>query len=43
MVALVLAGAFLEKFGADSVGDIARNRQAYLDRVRQRFSRPGPA
>ena len=43
MVALVLAGAFLEKFGADSVGDIARNRQTYLDRVRQRFSRPGPA
>ena len=30
-VALVLAEALLEKFGGDSVGETARNVQAYLD------------
>jgi chorismate synthase len=30
MVALVLADAFLEKFGGDSVGEIRRNFEAYL-------------
>jgi chorismate synthase len=41
MVGLVLANAFLEKFGGDSIGDVARNLNAYLTRVRQRFSPPG--
>jgi chorismate synthase len=39
MVALVLADAFLEKFGADNVGDIARNLEAVRARVRERFGR----
>ncbi len=30
MVALVLADAFLEKFGGDSVGEIRRNFESYL-------------
>ncbi|WP_407343037.1 chorismate synthase [Pengzhenrongella phosphoraccumulans] len=33
MVALVLAGALLEKFGGDSVGEVARNVRAYLEAV----------
>jgi chorismate synthase len=33
MVALVLADALLEKFGGDSVGEVARNVAAYLDAV----------
>jgi chorismate synthase len=33
MVALVLADAFLEKFGGDSVAESARNHRAYLDSV----------
>jgi chorismate synthase len=33
MVALVLADAFLEKFGGDSVAESARNHRAYLDAV----------
>ncbi|HEU5038167.1 MAG TPA: chorismate synthase [Nocardioides sp.] len=36
MVALVLADAVLEKFGGDSVGETARNAQAYLDSLRYR-------
>jgi chorismate synthase len=40
MVGLVMADAFLESFGGDSVGDIARNLHGYVDRVRHRFSRP---
>ena len=34
MVALVLAGAFLEKFGGDSVPETARNYSAYIDQLR---------
>jgi chorismate synthase len=34
MVALVLATAFLEKFGGDSVQETDRNYQAYLDQLR---------
>ncbi len=34
MVALVLAGAALEKFGGDSVSETKRNFQAYLEQVR---------
>jgi chorismate synthase len=34
MVALVLAGAFLEKFGGDSVGEIRRNYEGYLEQLR---------
>jgi len=30
MVALVLAGAFLEKFGGDSMIEVARNVTGYL-------------
>jgi chorismate synthase len=33
MTALVLADAVLEKFGGDSVGEVARNIAAYLDAV----------
>jgi chorismate synthase len=33
MVALVLADAFLEKFGGDSVVEIERNRRAYVDAI----------
>lgn len=33
MVALVLADAMLEKFGGDSVAEVARNLEAYLDAV----------
>ncbi len=35
MVALVLAQAFLEKFGGDSLGETQRNSQAYLDQLRE--------
>ncbi|MGO9094090.1 MAG: chorismate synthase [Bryobacteraceae bacterium] len=35
MVALVLAQAFLEKFGGDSLRETQRNFQAYLDRLRE--------
>ncbi len=34
MVAIVLAGAFLEKFGGDSLGETRRNFDAYLAQVR---------
>jgi chorismate synthase len=33
MVALVLADAFLEKFGGDSVAEMERNRRAYLESI----------
>jgi chorismate synthase len=36
MVALVLAGAALEKFGGDSLGEVRRNLEGYLERVRER-------
>jgi chorismate synthase len=38
MVAFVLADAFLEKFGGDSIGEIEAHYQASLDQVRQRFA-----
>src|SRR6184192_569218 len=34
MVALVLAGAFLEKFGGDSIAELRRNVEGYLAKVR---------
>jgi chorismate synthase len=34
MIALVLAQAFLEKFGGDSLRETRRNFEAYLDQVR---------
>jgi len=34
MVALVLAQAFLEKFGGDSLGETRRNFEGYLDQVK---------
>jgi chorismate synthase len=33
MVAIVLAGAFLEKFGGDSLAETRRNYQGYLEQV----------
>jgi chorismate synthase len=39
MVAFVLADAFLEKFGGDSVEEIARHYAATSDQIRSRFSR----
>ena len=36
MMAFVLAGAFLEKFGGDSLGETRRNLDGYLARVAQR-------
>ena len=35
MVALILAGAFLDKFGGDSLEETRRNFNAYLDQVRR--------
>jgi chorismate synthase len=35
MLAIVLADAFLEKFGGDSLDEIRRNHGAYLDSVKQ--------
>lgn len=35
MVALVLASALLEKFGADSLGELQRNVAGYLEQVRR--------
>ncbi len=35
MVALVLAQAFLEKFGGDSLGETRRNFEGYLDQVKR--------
>lgn len=37
MTALVLADAFLEKFGGDSLGEVRRNHDAYLARVSDRL------
>jgi chorismate synthase len=37
MIALVLADAFLEKFGGDSVGETKRNYDAYLSHVASRL------
>jgi len=40
MVALVLADAFLEKFGADSIDEIERHFAVSQEQVRERFSGP---
>ena len=37
VVSLVLADAFLEKFGGDSLGEIARNYAAATERLQTRF------
>jgi chorismate synthase len=37
MVAIVLADAFVEKFGGDSLAELRRNRDAYLARVAERI------
>jgi chorismate synthase len=33
MIAIVLADAFLEKFGGDSMAEIARNHRSYLESI----------
>ena len=38
MTAFVLADAFLEKFGGDSVDEIQRHYDATMDAVRRRFA-----
>ena len=38
MVAMVLADAFLEKFGGDSIDEIARHYAATAEQVRRRFT-----
>jgi chorismate synthase len=38
MVAFVLADAFLEKFGGDSIDEIERHYEATAEKVRQRFT-----
>ncbi len=44
MVALVIADAFLEKFGGDSVEEIEEHYAATVEQLRRRFSRsPSPA
>jgi chorismate synthase len=42
MTCLVLAGAFLEKFGGDTIGDVESAWTAYTARLRARFARPEP-
>lgn len=42
MVALVLADAFLEKFGGDSLGELRRNLESYLEHIRSRQFPPKP-
>jgi chorismate synthase len=34
MVALVLAGAMIEKFGGDSIGEMKRNYEGYLEQIK---------
>jgi chorismate synthase len=43
MVAFVLADAFLEKFGGDSIEEIARHYEATAEQVRRRFTSRTPA
>jgi len=42
MVALVLADEVLRKFGGDSVGELVRNHESYLEQVRDAAVRPAP-
>jgi chorismate synthase len=37
MVAIVLAGAVLEKFGGDSMTELRRNHEGYLAQLRDRY------
>ncbi len=37
MVALVMANAFVEKFGGDSLGEVRRNYDAYVNHIAQRL------
>jgi len=39
MLALVLAGAMVEKFGGDSLGEMRANYRAYLEQMRRRWDR----
>ena len=41
MVAFVLADAFLEKFGGDSIEEIERHYEATAEQVRRRFAARG--
>ncbi len=41
MVAFVVAQAFLEKFGGDSLGETRRNHDGYLSHIDARIGRPG--
>ena len=41
MVCLVLADAFLDKFGGDSIVEIAANLESARARVRAHFPSPG--
>jgi chorismate synthase len=43
VVSLVLADAFLEKFGGDSLGEIERNYANATERLQARFTTTGPA
>jgi chorismate synthase len=43
MVALVLAGAFLEKFGGDSIDEIRSHHAATSEQLRRRFESPSSA
>lgn len=43
MVAIVLARAFLEKFGGDSLTEISRNFNSYQEQLRNYFSEETPA
>jgi chorismate synthase len=42
VVSLVLADAFLEKFGGDSIGEIERNYRSSTDRLQARFTTRQP-
>jgi chorismate synthase len=43
MVSFVLADAFLEKFGGDSIDEIERHRKATEEDVARRFTAQAPA
>lgn len=43
MVAIVLAQAWMEKFGGDSLPETSRNVRGYLEHVGRGFGRPGDA
>ena len=40
MAAFVIAQAWLEKFGGDSLAEVRRNHDAYLARATERFGAP---